>query len=82
MITKDDIRILLAKQRQDVRVGVLSAAEAAELLGICKKEFNALMRDPDTKLIPSRKKGKYIFRSVVNEFGRIHGTPYKEAILI
>tara|TARA_Y100001951_G_C11272751_1_gene259862 strand:+ start:444 stop:704 length:261 start_codon:yes stop_codon:yes gene_type:complete len=80
-IDKDVLRQLVADSRKDIKRGVVSTSDALFTLQVSKRTFESLKDDPNTKLKPSKMKGKWIWSSVVNEFERVHGEPYKEAVL-
>ncbi len=57
---KDIFRRLFAGQGQDIRRDICTKAEAMELLGLKDTEFYAEINRPESKAIPSKKRGKYI----------------------
>lgn len=63
-----------------VKKGICTAAEAREILGLGRTEFYRMIADPNTRIRPSSKQGKYIYSSVRAEFKRLHGVSYEEAI--
>lgn len=82
IVDKKVFNKMMASQRQDVRKAILSKAEAMELLGITsEKDFYREKNSPESLMIPSKKKGKFIYSSVVRDFERIHGVPYKDAVV-
>lgn len=70
---------LLAKQRQDIKKAICTASEAMEVLGLGKTDFYNEITSPETKIVHSKKRGKFIWSSVLTEFKRIHGVSYYEA---
>lgn len=60
---------------------IVSKNEAMEILGISERLFYATINEPGSKVVPSIRKGKYSYRSVLREFERIHGFPYREAVV-
>nr|WP_299067091.1 hypothetical protein [uncultured Allomuricauda sp.] len=81
IIDKDVFRKMKAEMRQDLRIGVVGKDATKFILGLAEKDFYNEKNSPESKLIASKKKGKFIWSSVVKEFERIHGTPYKDAII-
>ncbi|WP_156102283.1 hypothetical protein [Muricauda sp. MAR_2010_75] len=81
IVDKKVFNKMMASQRQDVRKAILSKSEAIEILGLSEKEFYREKNSPESKIIPSKKQGKFIFSSVILEFERIHGVPYKDAVV-
>lgn len=78
---KDAIRDLMVQHRRDIVSGVCSTKDAISILGVSREYLYDMLRDPNTKLIPSRIKGRYSLKSVHDEFERIHGFKYKEAVV-
>lgn len=80
-IDKDVLRQVVAETRKDIKRGVVSTSDALFTLQVSKRTFETLKDDPETLLMPSKMKGKWIWSSVVREFERVHGAPYNEAVL-
>jgi len=79
-ITPKAIDKIKAELRQDIRVGVVTAAAAAKALGISRKKFYQRAAEAGTCIrASSGEKGKYIWTSIKQEFKRIHGVRYEEA---
>jgi len=79
-IDMDAIRTLLAGQRQDIKKGWCTVAEATKILGLSKSDFYEELKSPDTLIERSKtKKGKFIMSSIKREFKRIHGVSYEYA---
>jgi hypothetical protein len=81
VITDSALRRLLSGQNLRLSRGVCSTDEAIHMLGIGKTEFYQAAGSKETKLLPSRKRGKWILSSVKKEFERIHGEKYEDAII-
>lgn len=81
LITKDALRVLLTNVRKDVSKGIVSAFEAKEILGISENEFYKEINSPESLARKSSKKGKFIYSSIIQEFKRIHGVSYSDAIV-
>ena len=79
-VTKDVWNEIKASQRQDLRKGILNAEEVMAVLGIGKTEFYEIAASSQTQLRRSSLRGKYIWSSVKEEFKRLHGVSYEEAI--
>ncbi|MFC4219051.1 hypothetical protein [Flagellimonas marina] len=79
VINDNTLRMLLAKQRQDIRIGVVDRETAMAILGLGEKDFYKEVNSPDSKIVRSKKKGRFIYSSIILEFKRIHGVSYHDA---
>ncbi|RDY58470.1 hypothetical protein [Flagellimonas nanhaiensis] len=80
LVDKDVFRKMRAEMRQDIRRGVCTKAETLLLLGLSESDFKREKASPESKLIKSKKQGRWIWSSIKAEFKRIHGVSYEEAI--
>ncbi|MCM4170071.1 hypothetical protein DHD32_01155 [Arenibacter sp. TNZ] len=82
LIDKHVLQSLLGLQRQDIRKGICTTAEAMEILGLSSADFQKERCSKGSLVKPSHKKrGKFIYSSIIKEFERIHGTKYQDAII-
>tara|TARA_A100000164_G_scaffold380669_1_gene428974 strand:- start:1851 stop:2105 length:255 start_codon:yes stop_codon:yes gene_type:complete len=69
---QNQIRTLVANQRQDVRKKICSAKEAMYILDMSRREFYEHIKLPVCKVRVSSKKGKYVLSSVYEEADRLN----------
>lgn len=81
IVDKDVYRKMKADMRQDIRKGICNKSDAIYILSISEKAFYDELNSPNTEIVRSKKQGKFILSSVLREFERIHGVPYKDAII-
>ena len=81
IIDMNVLRHLLAGQREDLRIGVFTKEEVMKILRLGRSEFYKELNNPESLIRRSTKQGRFIASSVIREFERIHGVPYKDAVV-
>ena len=83
VVDKDVFRKMLAAQRQDIRKAICSKEEALLLLGIGNTELTeqVIKLEKEGIKIKSPLKNKYIMSGLIKAFEKIHGIPYKDAVV-
>ncbi len=62
---------LMHEQRQDIKKKICSSKEACFILGVERKVFMELCRDPKTKIKKTKIIGKYSLESIYQEADRL-----------
>lgn len=73
IISKNDLRELMANTRQDIRKKICSARDAMRILDMGTNTFQNHVKKIECLIRPSSLRGKYVLQSVYDEADRLNG---------
>lgn len=71
LVNKEVLQHLLDGQRRDIQIKICSAREAKKILGVNSRKFMELTQDSNSRIKPTKIKGKYSLDSIYREAERL-----------